>query len=188
MKNIAIFGGSFDPPTIGHVMVISHILLNEKCIDEVLVIPCYLQAGKTLTDFEYRYQMCQMAFGWLPRVSISRAEQNLGGESLTARTVKVLYDSEPNCQFRFVMGSDLLDKVEFWDGWNVVKELAPPLVIGRAGISGGGGHTPICPQVSSTIVREALKQGKYWEAGRYLPAQVTEHIITHQLYLEDIDE
>lgn len=183
MENVAVFGGSFDPPTIGHVMVVSHLLLNEPEIDQVWVVPCYLQAGKTLTDFSHRLEMCKAAFNWLPRVAISEAERNLGGESITARTIKALWDSYPRCKFRFVMGSDLLDKVNTWEGWDVVKELAPPLVIGRAGIAGGGGQTPICPLVSSTIVREALKKKEYWTAGRYLPAQVTQYIMDNSLYL-----
>lgn len=183
MDNVAIFGGSFDPPTIGHVMVVSHLILNEPEIDEVWVVPCYRQAGKTLTDFCHRFEMCKKAFSWLPRVTISEIERSLGGESVTVRTIKDLCDSYPVYNFRFVMGSDLLDKVDTWEGWDLVKKLAPPLVIGRAGIAGGGGQTPICPLVSSTIVREALKKKEYWAAGRYLPAQVTQYIMDNNLYL-----
>lgn len=180
----AIYGGSFDPPTLGHLMVVSHLLLNAANVERVYIPPCFQQRGKTLTDFEDRFIMCEKSFGLLPRVKILRTEQELGGESLTVRLLRALKKQEPETKFRFIMGADLLDTAPKWEGWDEIQELAPPLLIGRAGISprGPGDPTPISPVVSSTIVRDALADGNYREAGRYLTVAVCKYIQDRRLY------
>lgn len=183
--NVAVYGGSFDPPHLGHVMVVSHLLLNDPSVDKVLVVPCFQQAGKSLTDFERRWEMCIRAFEWLPRVEVSDIEQELGGESITLRTMQELKRHKPDWDLRFVMGTDLLASCETWDGWDELKQIAPPMPIGRAGISPvrEGDPTPIAPLVSSTIVRKALAAGDYVAAERYLPVGVLRVIADHGLYL-----
>lgn len=184
--NVAIYGGSFDPPHIGHVMVVSHLLLNDPGVDSVLVIPCFEHKDKVLTPFEHRLAMCEHAFGWLPRVLVSTVERDLGGVSLTVRTLKHLKLTQPEWDLRFIMGSDLKDQAPTWEGWTDIERLAPPLYIGRAGIAPTqvGDPTPISPVVSSTIVRDALRQRRYSDAERYLPREVLTVIRHHDLYVE----
>jgi len=187
VSTIAIYGGSFDPPTLGHLMVVTHLLLNDPSVDLVYIPPCFQQQGKKLLDFEHRMTMCQKQFKHLPRTRVIPIEQELGGESLTVRLVQELARREPDANFKFVMGADLLESCHRWEGWDEIERLAPPLVIGRAGISprGPSDPTPISPVVSSTIVKEALARGAYHEAGRYLSVPVLQHIEHHQLYLKD---
>lgn len=186
VRNIAIYGGSFDPPTLGHLMVVTHLLLNDPTVNTVYVTPCFQQRGKTLVDFDHRMVLCREQFGHLPRTQVIPIERELGGESLTVRLVKELARREPDAKFRFVMGADLLESCHRWEGWDEIEFLAPPLVIGRAGISprGPSDPTPISPVVSSTIVKEALWRGAYHEAGRYLAVPVLQHIEQHKLYLK----
>lgn len=182
---VAVYGGSFDPPHLGHVMVVSHLLLNDPSVDHVLIVPCFEQAGKRLVDFDERVALCDYAFSWLPRTSISLIESQLGGESITLRTMQRLKADHPDWSLRFVMGTDLLDSCRSWEGWNELEKLAPPMPIGRAGIAPvrPGDPTPIAPLVSSSIVREALRVGDYKTADRYLPREVLQHIREHKLYL-----
>lgn len=183
--NVAVYGGSFDPPHLGHVMVVSHLLLNDPSVDKVLVVPCFKQAGKNLADFERRWEMCIHAFDWLPRVEVSDVEQELGGESITLRTMQELKRHKPDWNLRFVMGTDLLESCKTWDGWDELEKIAPPMPIGRAGISPvrEGDPTPIAPIVSSSIVRKALAAGDYRAAERYLPVGVLRVIADYGLYL-----
>ena len=185
MSNIAIYGGSFDPPHLGHIMVVSHLLLNDPDVDEVLIVPCFQQTGKKLTSFKDRLDMCAVAFGWLPRTRLTAIEEDLGGESVTSRLIQALVARSPGDNFRFVMGADLMDHAPKWEGWEVIETLAPPLVIGRAGIAplAPGDPTPISPVVSSSIVREALHKQDYHAAERYLPVGVRYYIEKHRLYL-----
>lgn len=184
--NVALYGGSFDPPHIGHVMVPSHLLLNDTSIERVVVMPCFQQTGKSLAPFQHRLDMCRHAFGWLPRLEVSALEAELGGESVTARTVRELLRRNPTWSIKFVIGSDLMASAPSWDGWDDLLQLAYPLVVGRAGISpvGGAGPSPISPAVSSTVVREALARRAWSEAERYVPSGVMAYIRRHALYAD----
>lgn len=183
---IAIFGGSFDPPTLGHLMVVSHLLLNEPDVERVLVIPCFQQTGKNLTPFEERLRMCELMFGVLNRVTVSDVESTLPPEHAgqTVELLKNLKKLNPLVKYRFVMGADLLASAPTWEGWDEVREMAPPLVIGRAGVPSLSvdAPSPICPLVSSTIVRTALKERRYSDVERYLTEGVLGHIKERALY------
>lgn len=185
--NVAVFGGSFDPPHLGHAMIVSHLLLNEPDIDKILVVPCYQQEGKTLTDHSHRMNMSEHAFCYMNRVMVSEIERQLGGESLTHRTITELKALEPSWNLRFVIGSDLKDSIDSWEGADIIKALAPPIVVGRAGIPQEGSPTPISPLVSSTMVRNALHEGRYKDAERYLPASVLSYIRKYNLYLPKVN-
>jgi nicotinate-nucleotide adenylyltransferase len=167
-------------------MVVSHLVLNHPDISQVYIPPCFQQDGKKLLDFDHRMTMCQKQFSYFPRTRVTPIEKELGGKSLTVRLIKELALREPDAKFRFVMGADLLDSCRTWEGWDEIERLAPPLIIGRAGISprGPGDPTPISPIVSSTIVKEALAKGDYYEAGRYLSVPVLQYIEKHRHYLQ----
>lgn len=187
MMNVALYGGSFDPPHLGHVMVPTHLLLNDTTVDRVVVMPCFHQVGKNLTSYEHRLEMCQRAFGWLPRLEVSTLERDLGGESITARTVRELKVRNPDWSIKFVIGSDLMPKAPLWEGWDELIQLAYPLVVGRAGITPPDpkvGPTPIAPAMSSTLVRGALRAGDYEKAARYIPREVLDIIRERSLYFE----
>lgn len=188
MKNVALFGGSFDPPTLGHQMVVSHLLLNDDSIDEVWVVPCFLQKGKTLTSFPHRFVLAQIAFGIFNRVRVSDIESELGGESVTYRTVQNLSVKYPNHKFRFIIGADLKDNIKTWENYDIIERLAPPLIIGRAGIPNSSDATPISPAVSSTIVRKALDEGRSADAERYLSSGVLRYILRNKLYVKEKSE
>ena len=85
---VAIFGGSFNPPHVAHVLAVTYVLATED-LDEILVVPCFRHPfAKELAPFEDRFAMCELAMAWLPKVTVSRVEQELGGESRTLRTVE----------------------------------------------------------------------------------------------------
>ncbi len=182
--NVGVYGGSFDPPHLGHIMVLMHLLLNEGEIDRILIVPCFQQVGKALTPYSHRMEMAEDAFKWLPRVEISDIEYRLGGDSISSRMIRALRTEQPDWKLRFIMGSDLLTTAPNWSGWDYICENAPPLPIGRAGISpvAPGQPEPISAFVSSTIIREALAKGDFRTAERYLPTDVLAYIQANCLY------
>lgn len=183
MKTIAIYGGSFDPVTWGHVIAVVNFFLTNPILDEVLVVPCFKQRGKNLIAFEHRYKMCQLAFQSLNKVIVSDVERMLGGESYTYCLVQHLKEQDPKSNFRFIMGADLKDSYKKWEKVSVIDELAPPLIVPRPGFSTSENEAGSFVNVSSTQVRDCLKSTKSSFLERALPEPVLSYIKSNKLYI-----
>lgn len=179
---VAFFGGSFNPPHIGHFLAAAYLLATQD-VDEVRVVPCFRHPfDKALLPFEHRFRMCELAMGWLPGVVVSPVERELGGESRTLRTILHLMQQEPGSQFRLVIGADVLKERSLWYGFDRLEQIAPPIVLGRAGIKEEGAPAPVLPEVSSSEVREFLREGRRDELENLVPRAVLSYIDAHDLY------
>jgi nicotinate-nucleotide adenylyltransferase len=181
-EKVAIFGGSFNPPHMAHVLAIAWVLATED-VDRLLMIPTFQHPfAKPLAPDEARVRMCELAAGWLPRVTVSRVEEELGGESKTLRTLEHLRALHPEWAMRLVIGGDLVLETDKWFRFDRIQELAPPLVVGRAGFDAPGVPTALLPAVSSTEVRARAAAGE-WETLRTLvPRDVLEYLRAERLY------
>ena len=176
---IAVFGGSFDPPHVAHALVACYVLSTVR-VDRFLVVPTARHPfDKQLSPFEHRHRMCELAMAHLKNVEVSSIEAELGGESLTLRTLKALKERMPTVQLRLVIGSDLLPGTRDWHNFPAVEALAPPIIVQRVGHETDHAR-PALPAVSSTEVRRRVRAGEPL-TGLVSPA-VAEYIDTHQLY------
>ena len=169
---IALFGGSFNPPHLGHQLACTVALAAAAPpVDEVWLVPTFQHAfGKPLAPFADRVALCElMARPFGERVRVSRIEEELGGASYTLRTVRALLERRPGIELVIVIGADLVEERARWHGWAELRELVGFLVIGRAGALPEGGaaegardlRVPIeLPAVSSTEVRRRLAAGE----------------------------
>lgn len=188
MGAVAIFGGSFNPPHIGHVLAVAYLLATED-VDEIRIVPCFRHPfAKHLASFEDRFAMCELAMGSLPKTTISRVEAELGGESRTLRTIEHLVATEPEKRFRLVIGADVLNEKDRWHGFEEIGNLAPFLVLGRTGISAEGAPRAVLPEVSSTEIRRALRHGPRRDLEVLVPRAVLSYIGAHELYREEEDD
>jgi nicotinate-nucleotide adenylyltransferase len=194
---VAVFGGSFNPPHVGHVLGVVYALSTAP-VDEILVVPVYRHPfAKELAPYADRLAMCRLALGWLPRVSVSTVEEELGGESLTLRTVEHLAAAHPAWSLRLLIGADVLGDLPKWHRWERIAALAPPLVMGRSGVAvreagvawvgvGAEGEEappePVLPCVSSTEIRAALASLGAGAVRGLVPARVLDHIAANGLY------
>jgi nicotinate-nucleotide adenylyltransferase len=179
---VGVFGGSFNPPHIAHVLAVTVVLARFE-VDRILVVPTYQHPfAKALASYEDRVKMCELAMGWLPRVEISRVEEELGGESRTLRTIEHLHARHPEWELRFVMGADLVVESSKWYGFDRITALAPPIVLGRVGVSYEGAPPSVLPDISSTEVRAAIGAGRFDEIEPLVPRAVLDHARTHGLY------
>lgn len=178
---IAVYGGSFDPPHIAHVLVASWALAMGE-VDRVLVLPALKHAlGKSAgASFEQRLAMCELAFETLPGVAVDPLERELGAPSRTYNTLQALGERHPGARFRLVIGADILGETERWYRWDDIAALAPPLVVGRAGYSAPDSRQVVMPEVSSTRIRACLAHGE--SVDTWVPAAVRGHIERHGLY------
>ncbi|MBN1282660.1 MAG: nicotinate-nicotinamide nucleotide adenylyltransferase [Proteobacteria bacterium] len=176
-RGVAIFGGSFNPPHIGHSEIVKW-LLTKGLADEVLIVPCFLHPfGKELAPYEHRLAMARLAFErpGLP-VSVSEVEGQLGGESRTLRTVEHLIGLNPDSRFSLVAGGDVEAEIDKWHRFDELKALVDLIKIPR------GPGSPIA-DVSSTQIRERIASGDPgWRD--MVESEVAVYIVTKALYCE----
>jgi len=176
---IAVYGGSFDPPHVAHTLVCAYVLAVQR-VDRVLVVPAAQHPfDKPLAPFAQRMHMCELALRDLRRVELSSLEHELGGTSLTLRTLEALRARRPSATLRLVIGSDLLAETPSWHRFDRVVELAPLLVVPRAGYPVAGGE-PALPEVSSTEIRRRLRAGL--DTTGLLDPEVAAYAAAHDLY------
>jgi nicotinate-nucleotide adenylyltransferase len=180
---VAVFGGSFNPPHVGHVLAVAYVLACVE-VDRVLVVPCFRHPfAKALASFQHRVEMCRLAFSDLQRAEISTVEEELGGDSLTVRTLEYLQQKHPDWSLRLVLGGDVVPELPRWTRPDRIVALAKPIILGRAGVSlppEHGSAPTVLPDVSSSSIREALARGE--SPGPMLPLAVAEYIRAHGLY------
>ncbi|HNS98566.1 MAG TPA: nicotinate (nicotinamide) nucleotide adenylyltransferase [Polyangiaceae bacterium] len=184
MTTVAVFGGSFNPPHIAHVMATVFVLSTKKHIDQLLVVPCFLHPfSKALAPFEDRFAMCQLAFGWIPRVTVSPIERDLGGESRTIRTLRHLQAMHPTWTLRLVIGTDIVGEIPRWDSFSEIERLAPPIVLSRKGFTDSNEPLVVFPPISSTEIRQAIARGQFDSVRDSVPSLVFDYIVEASLYL-----
>ncbi len=179
---IAVFGGSFDPPHLGHILLAQYALAIAN-VTQVIVAPTFAHAfGKSLTAFDHRMAMAKLAFADLPRVRIDPIERQLGGTSRTFRLIEQLALRHPGNGLRLLIGADILVEAEKWERFADAKRLAPLIVTGRAGFTHPDldKDAPCLPEVSSSEIRSALARGH--SVSTRLPARVVSYIGKHGLY------
>jgi len=177
---LAVFGGSFDPPHLGHVYLAAYALSVES-VERVLVLPVFQHAfGKPLSAFAHRLAMCELAFRDLRRVEVSALERDLGGVSRTLRLLQTLKARHPGHALRLLIGTDILAESAKWQGFDEITRLAPLLVARRGGHLGVDSRGPVLPEISSTDVRAALTRGE--SPDDRVPSAVVRYARQHRLY------
>lgn len=179
---VAVFGGSFNPPHVAHVMACALVRALHD-VERILVVPTFQHPfAKALAPYEDRVAMCELAMSGLNDVEVSRIEEELGGESRTLRTLERLATNHPDWRLRLVIGADILAETPKWYGFDAITKLAPPIVLGRAGFDGAGAAPALLPEVSSTRVREAIACGAWDEVAALVPRRVLGYVRSKGLY------
>jgi nicotinate-nucleotide adenylyltransferase len=182
--HVALFGGSFNPPHVAHQMVALYVLETQP-VDQLWLVPTYRHAfHKPLAPFENRARMCELAVKGLGRrARVSEIERVIGGPSRTLATVRRLRTLHPEATFSVVIGSDLTAELPSWYGIGKLQQLVSFIVIGRRAAVGAAAHSAVTmPEVSSTEVRQLLREGKSAEG--LVPRAVLDYIYRHGLYRE----
>jgi nicotinate-nucleotide adenylyltransferase len=177
---IGVYGGSFNPPHVGHAMVAAWLKWTDQ-VDEVWLVPTWQHAfGKELAPFHLRVAMCEALAAQVGAfVRVSTVEQDLGGVSYTIDTLRHLSDAQPTARFRLVVGADNLAVAPKWRAWDAIVRDFAPIVVGRSGVGAIDG-APSFPEVSSTGVREAIASGR--DVAAWVPSEVLRVVVAERLY------
>ena len=177
---VGIFGGTFDPPHIGH-LIVSGEVVEEANLDQLLWVPAATppHKGGGISSEGLRTEMVQAAIEDDPRIEFSDVELKRGGVSYTIDTLRDLKAAHPAWSLSLVIGSDQADSFHEWREPDAILELAELIVMSRDGTPGPEFETGKVTRlsvtridVSSTRIRERIAQGK---SVRYM---VTDHVLS----------
>ena len=191
---LGIFGGTFDPPHLGHVSL-TRALQESGALDEVLWIPAGVPPHKPAsprTSPELRLQMVRAAIDGCAHQSVSDIELLREGPSYTVDTLRALRSEYPKATPVLIMGSDQFAELAGWHEAEEVVQLAEVCVLPRGGVE----LTSVLPRldvvwraadvppvdVSSSEIRRRVREGRPY--GHLVPIAVAEIIEREGLYLE----
>ncbi len=190
---IGIYGGTFDPPHIGHLIVAERVrewLGLEKVIFVPAVIPPHKQQRSDITPAEWRLEMVRRAIAGNPSFDSSDIEIRRGGISFSVDTLKELRMQYPSDTLHLLIGMDNVRDFKTWKDPDMIKRIARVVVMTRPGIIP---DPEIRVELATMIVCEVPEIGisskeirNLVEKGcsiRYLvPSSVLEYINEHRLY------
>jgi len=188
---IAILGGSFDPPHLGHLLVAQQTLdfLN---IDEVWLMPCFSHPfAKKMADPLFRLEMCKLSIGeaYRRQLRVSDFEIRLKKQCFTIDTVRTLKKTFKADKFFWLIGSDNLADFRKWKDWQKLLKEIKFLVFPRIdypvkklpkGFILIKSEFLIYSNLSSDIIRERVKKGLPIKG--MVTEEVEEYIKEHKLY------
>lgn len=161
MKKVGILGGTFNPPHIGHLLVANEVR-HALGLDEVRLMPSAVPPHKTAPDdatVTQRLHMVELAVADIDRLVVSAYEVERGGISYTYDTMVQLKSLEPNNDFYFIIGGDMIDLLPEWHRIEELVTLIHFVGVGRPGTIGKTDYPIIhvdIPQIdlSSTLIRQ----------------------------------
>ncbi|CAM3952293.1 nicotinate (nicotinamide) nucleotide adenylyltransferase [Roseateles saccharophilus] len=189
---LALFGGSFDPPHLGH-LAFARFALHVLAPDRLLWLPAGRQWQKpdqVMAAAVHRAAMVRLLFGAESRFELDERELHRRGPSFTADTLREFTAEYPGAELMFLIGQDQYERLPTWYRAELVVELATLVVVPRSGVAvvtppGMPPHRlqvldlPDVP-ISSTAVRTAIARGD--DISPLVGADVASYIASHRLY------
>ncbi len=135
MKDVILFGGTFDPPHVGHLLM-AQLALEQCGADEIWFLPSPLPPHKQHErhlGHGVRLRMVELLIQGYEGLKVCDIESSLPRPSYTVDTVRACIERFPNCRFRFLLGSDSLAALPTWHEANILVNLIEFIVAVRSG-------------------------------------------------------
>lgn len=132
---IGIFGGTFDPPHVGHVAVAANVRWALG-LDRVLLVVAnapWQKARRPVSPAADRLAMVEAAAAGVPGVEASALEIDRGGPSYTIDTLEELGRRHPGERLHVVLGADAAALLDTWERASEVRQRASVVVVRRPG-------------------------------------------------------
>lgn len=123
---IGVFGGSFDPVHVGHLLL-AECCREQAGLDRVLFVPAATQPHKQdrrLAAPEHRVEMLRLATGGHPAFAVATLEIERGGVSYTVDTLTALAAAHPDAELCLLLGPDALAGLPTWREPERIAEFA----------------------------------------------------------------
>ena len=190
-ERLGIFGGTFDPPHVGHLVSAVNVR-HELRLDRILLVvndvPWQKAGTRPISTAEDRFEMVVAAVADVEGLEASRIEIDAGGPSYTADTLATLAAEDPARELFVILGADAAAGLRTWERSDEVRDLATIVAVERP-----GAHPAATPpgwrwvwvevpriEVSSTDLRARAVDGRPLD---YLVThEVADWIRDHGLY------
>lgn len=196
MEKIAVYGGSFDPPHIGHRLLAEN-LAGFCGAEKVIIMPTAVSPFKSggNVSAQHRLKMCEILFD-SPLFDVSDIEIRRGGKSYTVDTIAQIKELYPDAQLYLFMGDDMLLSFNRWYKYEEILQMCTLVAACRTqnmnklelmrayarDYLGGEENVIICScepfEISSTQVRDGLKKG----ISKGISPEVYDYIASRGLY------
>ncbi|MDR2524598.1 MAG: nicotinate (nicotinamide) nucleotide adenylyltransferase [Oscillospiraceae bacterium] len=192
MRRVGIFGGTFDPPHLGHSRAAA-FFANALALERVWILPAGLPPMKEApqTAAAERLQLCRLAFAGDARFEVRDGELRRAGVSYTVDTVREVRAAVRDAELYLLVGTDQLRNFTCWKDWWEILEMCRLCALPR------GAATPAVPPAlprdrlclltgfaplatSASEIRRKLAAGE--DAAALLAAPVYEYIVKKGLY------
>ena len=202
MRRIGLFGGTFDPPHVGHLALAEWARVRLR-LDRVVFVPAGTpphKRGRRLTDAVLRLALTRLAVRGNPAFTVSSFEARRQGPSFTVDTLRHFHARQPDARFYLLMGADSLADFPDWHEPGEIARLATLVVAarpeGRTPARGASArsHPPVPAPARGHVVRlanpvlaissSALRaRARAGRSLRYLvPDAVAAYVVRHGLY------
>ncbi len=190
VKRLGLFGGTFDPPHIGHIIV-AEWLSQALGTDKTLFIPAYkhpFDSKSDITPESHRLEMLKRAISGFPRFELYDYEITQKNTSYTIDTVDHVSKEFPGSKLYLFVGEDNLESFDKWKDPADLLDLCTLAVFTRGGKkqSSWSRHKQVIKlespriDVSSTMIRERVEKGLAFRS--LVPFEVYKYIVEHNLY------
>lgn len=170
--NIGVYGGSFNPPHIAH-LILAESLYETLNLDRLLFIPSSISPHKennALLEGEHRLRLTRYAIGDNERFDVSDIEVQRGGTSYTIDTITALDNVYKNDTLYVIVGVDNLVTFHHWREYRAILERCTLVAMNRPGFSTGQVRDDILEktkivdvpylEISSTEIRRRIREGR----------------------------
>ncbi len=138
-ERLGIFGGTFDPPHVGHLVAavnVRYALGLDRVLLTVANQPWQKVGSRPLSPAEDRLAMVRAAVEGVDGLEASDLELRRGGDSFTIDTVAALLDEDPSRELFVVVGQDAAAGMPSWERVDEIRSRARLVVVERPGVVG----------------------------------------------------
>ena len=191
-RHVGILGGTFNPIHLGH-LVIAEQVYEQLCLNKVLFLPDKIPPHKNVKkekpsiSSNDRIEMIKMAIRDNIHFDLDLTDINRGGVSYTYDTIKLLKQYNPDTEYYFIIGGDMVENLPNWAHIDELINMVHFVGVCRKGFEKKSKYpilwvnTPEL-EISSSMIRDRVKKG---QSIKYLvPNEVEEYIKDRGLFLD----
>ncbi|MCU0082547.1 nicotinate-nucleotide adenylyltransferase [Streptococcus danieliae] len=186
-KQVGILGGNFNPVHNAHLLVADQVR-QQLSLDQVLLMPEFLpphKDKKETIDQHHRLMMLELGLNGKEGLGIERLELDRKGISYTYDSMKILTEANPDTDYYFIIGADMVEYLPKWHRIDELLELVQFVGVQRPKYKAGTSYPVIWVDVplmdiSSSMVRDFIATGR--EPNFLLPELVWQYIKREGLY------